>query len=47
MIQKFNVMKVLGGGKFHKARTANWRFGASGGVAPQKVQWENEHLCPA
>ena len=18
----------------------NWRFGASGGVAPQKVQWE-------
>ena len=20
----------------------NWRFGASGGVAPRKVQWENE-----
>ena len=25
----------------------NWRFGASGGVAPRKVQWEIERLCPA
>ena len=25
----------------------NWRFGASGGVAPRKVKWENERLCPA
>ena len=25
----------------------NWRFGASGDVAPQKVQWEHERLCPA
>ena len=25
----------------------NWRFGASGGVTPQKVQWEYERLCPA
>ena len=25
----------------------NWRFGASGGVAPRKVQWEYERLCPA
>ena len=26
---------------------ANWRFGASGGVAQQKVQWEHDRLCPA
>ena len=25
-----------------KCRTPNWRFGASGGVAPRKVQWEIE-----
>ena len=25
----------------------NGRFGASGGVAPQKVQWELELLSPA
>ena len=25
-----------------KMPAANWRFGASGGVAPQKVQWEYE-----
>jgi len=26
---------------------SNWRFGASGGVAPWKMQWEYDHLCPA
>ena len=26
---------------------ANGRFGASGGVAPRKVQWKYERLCPA
>ena len=30
-----------------KWAAGNWRFGASGGVAPRKVQWENERLCPA
>ena len=30
-----------------KCTSANWRFGASGGVAPRKVQWEIERLCPA
>ena len=30
-----------------KMPALNWRFGASGGVAPQKVQWEIERLCPA
>ena len=27
-----------------KCRTHNVRFGASGGVAPRKVQWEYERL---
>ena len=27
-----------------KNTASNWRFGASGGVAPRKVQWENERL---
>ena len=27
-----------------KWAAANWRFGASGGVAPRKVQWEHERL---
>jgi hypothetical protein len=30
-----------------KARTDNERFGASGGVAPQKVQCEFASECPA
>ena len=30
-----------------KMPTYNWRFGASGGVAPRKVQWEYDRLCPA
>ena len=25
----------------------NWRFGASGGVAPQKMKWEIERYYPA
>ena len=25
-----------------KMPAANWRFGASGGVAPRKMQWEYE-----
>ena len=31
-------------GQEHKMPADNWRFGASGGVAPRKVQWEYEHL---
>jgi hypothetical protein len=29
-----------------RTTAGNWRFGASGGVAPRKVQWEYERLCP-
>ena len=30
-----------------KCTASNWRFGASGGVAPQKMKREYDRLCPA
>ena len=30
--------------KQYKWATANWRFGASGGVVPRKMKWEYERL---
>jgi hypothetical protein len=33
--------------RIEKMPALNWRFGASGGVAPRKMKWKIERLCPA
>ena len=44
LVRKFNKIKTT---LSKNDRTHNWRFGASGDVAPRKVHWEYERLCPA
>ena len=47
-IDKMNTIKLGKQFRENTKRSAyNWRFGTSGGVAPQKVQWEYDRLCPA
>ena len=41
-VQNNNVVETTKTTLSEKCRTHNWRFGASGGVAPQKVKWEHE-----